>query len=100
MFPRRDGPLIGRDLEISIAERALLDAATGGNRTLIISGEAGAGKSSLLAAIAARATERGFLAGHEMATMIVLCPGILKESLRRLHSCKPESLRPRRPDIT
>ena len=65
VFPHLDGPLIGRDLEISIAERALLDAAAGGNRTLIISGEAGAGKSSLLAAIAARATERGFLAGQE-----------------------------------
>ena len=41
-------------METSIAERALLDAAAGGNRTLVISGEAGAGKSSLLAAIAAR----------------------------------------------
>ena len=70
VFPRRDGPLIGRDLEISIAERALLDAAAGGNRTLIISGEAGAGKSSLLAAIAARATERGYLAGHGSAAPV------------------------------
>jgi len=48
----------------------LLDAAAGGNRTLIISGEAGAGKSSLLAAIAARATERGFLAGHGTAAPV------------------------------
>ena len=28
MFPHRDSPLIGRDLEISIAERAVLDAAS------------------------------------------------------------------------
>jgi DNA-binding SARP family transcriptional activator len=70
VFPRRDGPLIGRDLEISIAERALLDAVAGENRTLIISGEAGAGKSSLLAAIAARATERGYLAGHGSAAPV------------------------------
>ena len=70
MFPHRDSPLIGRDLEISIAERALLDAAAGANRTLIISGEAGAGKSSLLAAIAARATERGFLADHGTAAPV------------------------------
>src|SRR5438876_1002565 len=70
VFPPRDGPLIGRDLEISIAERALLDAAAGGNRTLIISGEAGAGKSSLLAAIAGRATERRFLAGHGTAAPV------------------------------
>ena len=70
VFPHRDSPLIGRDLEISIAERALLDAAAGANRTLIISGEAGAGKSSLLAAIAARATERGFLAGQGTAAPV------------------------------
>ena len=70
MFPDRDGTLVGRDLEISIAERALLDAAAGGNRTLIISGEAGAGKSSLLAAIAARAKERRFLAGHGTAAPV------------------------------
>jgi len=70
VFPHRDGPLIGRDLEISIAERALLDAAAGASHTLIISGEAGAGKSSLLAAIADRATERGFLAGHGSAAPV------------------------------
>ena len=68
VFPDRDGTLVGRDLEISIAERALLDAAAGANRTLIISGEAGAGKSSLLAAISARAKERRFLVGHGTAT--------------------------------
>src|SRR5690349_10728336 len=67
VFPHRDSPLIGRDLEISMAERAVLDAGAGVNRTLIISGEAGAGKSSLLAAIADRAAERGFLAGHGTA---------------------------------
>jgi hypothetical protein len=41
VFPPSDSPLIGRDLEISIAERAVLDASAGANRTLIISGEAG-----------------------------------------------------------
>ena len=70
VFAHRDSPLIGRDLEISIAERAVLDAAAGANRTLIISGEAGAGKSSLLAAIADRAAERGFLAGHGTAAPV------------------------------
>ena len=70
VFPPSDSPLIGRDLEISIAERAVLDASAGANRTLIISGEAGAGKSSLLAAIADRATERGFLAGHGSAAPV------------------------------
>jgi DNA-binding SARP family transcriptional activator/tetratricopeptide (TPR) repeat protein len=70
VFRHRDSPLIGRDLEISMAERAVLDAAAGVNRTLIISGEAGAGKSSLLAAIADRAAERGFLAGHGTAAAV------------------------------
>jgi tetratricopeptide (TPR) repeat protein len=70
VFPPSDSPLIGRDPEISIAERAVLDASAGANRTLIISGEAGAGKSSLLAAIADRATERGFLAGHGSAAPV------------------------------
>jgi hypothetical protein len=42
----------------------------GGNRTLIISGEAGAGKSSMLAAITARAKERRFLAGHGTAARV------------------------------
>src|SRR5439155_8408864 len=70
VFPERDGTLVGRDLEISIAERALLDAAAERNRTLIISGEAGAGKSSLLAAIAARAKERRFLVGHGTAAPV------------------------------
>src|SRR5690242_12185111 len=70
VFPHRDSLLIGRDLEISIAERALLDAAAERNRTLIISGEAGAGKSSLLAAIAARAKERRFLVGHGTAAPV------------------------------
>src|SRR6185437_5635663 len=70
VFPHRDSPLIGRDLEISMAERAVLDATAGANRTLIISGEAGAGKSSLLAAIADRAGEQGFLAGHGTAASV------------------------------
>jgi DNA-binding SARP family transcriptional activator len=64
VFPRRADPLIGRDLELSIAEQALLDAAAGRGRALIIEGETGAGKSSLLAAITARAAELGFRTGH------------------------------------
>jgi len=39
-FPRRDEPLLGRDLELSVAEQALLDAAADG-RTL--RGAAGGG---------------------------------------------------------
>ena len=64
VFARRDDPLIGRDLELSVADGALLDAAAGRSRTLIVAGEAGSGKSSLLAAVAARAAELGLTAGH------------------------------------
>jgi len=64
VFPRRDGPLIGRDLELSVAERALLDAASGQSRIVIVGGEAGSGKSSLLAAITARATGLGLQAAQ------------------------------------
>ena len=64
VFPRRDDPLIGRDLELSVAERALLDAAAGRGRMLVVDGEAGTGKSSLLAAITARAAELGLRTGH------------------------------------
>ena len=62
--PSRDDALIGRDLELSIAEQALLDTAAGRSRTLIVGGPAGVGKSSLLAAITARARELRFRVGH------------------------------------
>ena len=62
--PRRDEALIGRDRELAVVERALLDAAAGRSRTLIVGGPAGVGKSSLLAAITARAKELGFRVGH------------------------------------
>jgi len=60
----RHDALIGRDHELSLAERALDDSAAGRNRTLIVSGPAGVGKSSLLAAITGRAKEMGFRVGH------------------------------------
>ena len=44
-------------------ERALLDVAAGRSRTLIVTGPAGMGKSTLLAATAARAREQGFRVG-------------------------------------
>jgi DNA-binding CsgD family transcriptional regulator len=47
--------LVGRDGELASAGRALEEARRGGVRVLGITGEAGIGKSALLAAIAARA---------------------------------------------
>jgi hypothetical protein len=62
--PRRDDSLVGRDAELAIAEAALVDSAAGRNRTLIVSGPAGVGKSLLLSATTARAKELGFRVGH------------------------------------
>ena len=61
---RRDDTLIGRDLELAAGEQALLDSASGRSRTLIVSGPAGVGKSSLLAALTARAKELRFRVGN------------------------------------
>jgi tetratricopeptide (TPR) repeat protein len=57
-------PLIGRDRELSLARAALLDALGGRSRTLIVSGAAGLGKTTLLAEIARRATELGLRVGQ------------------------------------
>src|SRR5690349_21384480 len=64
VFPRRGGPLLGRDPELAAAEQALLDARAGRGRTLIVTGPACQGKSSLLGAITARAAELGMARGH------------------------------------
>ena len=70
VFPRRDDPLIGRDLELSVADVALLDAAAGRSRTLVVVGEAGSGKSSLLTAVSTGAAELGMAAGHGTAAPV------------------------------
>jgi DNA-binding SARP family transcriptional activator/tetratricopeptide (TPR) repeat protein len=62
--PRRDDTLIGRDAELAVMERALLDAAAGRSRTVIVEGPAGVGKSSFVAAVTARAKEMSFRIGQ------------------------------------
>jgi DNA-binding SARP family transcriptional activator/tetratricopeptide (TPR) repeat protein len=57
-------PIIGRDAELARARKLLLDTAFGRSRTLLISGPAGVGKSTMVAAIAARAVESGFAVGQ------------------------------------
>jgi len=48
--------LLGRDLEIAAVARALAEVEAGGHRSLAVSGEAGIGKSALLAVAAERAS--------------------------------------------
>ncbi|MEO8692958.1 MAG: AAA family ATPase [Acidimicrobiales bacterium] len=64
VIARRDETLVGRDVELAVIERALLDTAAGRSRTLIVGGPAGMGKSALLASISARAKQLSFRVGH------------------------------------
>jgi DNA-binding NarL/FixJ family response regulator len=53
--------LIGRERELALAEQALTATATGHGRLLLLSGEAGIGKSRFIRALAERADGRGFV---------------------------------------
>ena len=53
--------LLGRDRELAVVARTVDDVRAGGGRALGVLGEAGIGKSALLAAIAARAREAGMV---------------------------------------
>jgi len=48
--------LRGRGAEVELLEQLLRDIRAGGNRALVITGEAGVGKSTLLEDLADRAT--------------------------------------------
>src|SRR5437870_1045540 len=54
--------LVGRDRQVATIERLLDDAASRRGRVLLVAGEAGVGKSRLVAEARARAAARGFLA--------------------------------------
>ncbi len=54
-----DGYLIGREAELRTADAVLDDAARGAGRVLVLTGEAGIGKTALLDEIAARGEARG-----------------------------------------
>ena len=52
--------LVGRDAYLALAGRRLADAAAGAGQLLFVAGEAGIGKTRLLAAIARQAGAQGF----------------------------------------
>src|SRR3954454_3244846 len=52
--------IVGRDDIVALASRRLDDVIAGHGQMLLVSGEAGIGKSRLLAAVARLAAERGF----------------------------------------
>ncbi|HMK11818.1 MAG TPA: AAA family ATPase [Acidimicrobiales bacterium] len=61
---RHETELIGREPELASVERALIDAASGTGRALIVSGSPGVGKTALLDAMTIRARELSFRVGH------------------------------------
>ncbi|MGK2852081.1 MAG: ATP-binding protein, partial [Candidatus Limnocylindrales bacterium] len=62
--------VIGRDRELAAVDAALSEAAVGRPTHLLIAGEAGVGKSRLVAEIAARAT------AHEMRFLVGGCANV------------------------
>lgn len=61
--PTPRGPLVGRDDQLSASRQAIDDVTAGRSRTLIVSGLAGSGKSSLLNAINDQARAAGLRTG-------------------------------------
>ena len=60
--------LIGRDRELDVLDRLLREACAGSSRFVIVSGEPGIGKSSLVAELARRAEAAGCLVLEGRAT--------------------------------
>jgi DNA-binding CsgD family transcriptional regulator len=57
----RSGTFVGRQAECEVIERALARLANGGSQVIELTGDPGIGKTRLLAELARRAGERGFL---------------------------------------
>jgi DNA-binding SARP family transcriptional activator/tetratricopeptide (TPR) repeat protein len=59
----RDEELVGRDTEVAALDRALVEAARGGARTVVISGPPGIGKSALVQRTVEQASALGWRVG-------------------------------------
>ena len=53
-------PLVGRSAELALLSRTIDEAASGTGRSVFIIGEGGIGKTRLAAAVAERASKRGW----------------------------------------
>jgi DNA-binding CsgD family transcriptional regulator len=91
------GALIGRDSEMAVLSNLIKEVATGQGGLLLIEGEPGIGKSALVRAATAKATDAGcevfWGAGDELGQALPLLP--LLEGLR----VREESASPRRATI-
>src|SRR2546430_534927 len=79
-----DPPLVGREVELGRLHDALSQAWTGGGRVVAVIGEAGVGKSRLLAELAAEARRRGggIVLGPAYESGQILALGPLIRALR------------------
>ena len=95
-----DAELIGRAKDVEIAELALLDAAAGRGRTLIVSGPPGVGKTVLLEAITKRARALSFRVGAGTRRSGRRCLAVCarrRGARRRVPAPSHVARRPRRP---
>jgi len=74
------GSLIGREAELRLLDSALADAAAGRPRAVVVSGEAGIGKTALVAEAGHRARQQGFAVG--LGACVDLSTGLPHLSLR------------------
>ena len=85
------GALFGRDRELDEADQVLASAASGVPQALLVGGDAGIGKTTLVARIGDRAREQGFtvLTGHclDLDTGVPLQP--VREALRGAVADRP-----------
>jgi tetratricopeptide (TPR) repeat protein len=67
-------PMVGRRTELERLEMLLDDVEAGGSGTLLVVGEAGVGKTRLVAALASEAAERGFTVMFGRCDEVVTAP--------------------------
>ena len=92
---RLDGRLVGRARERRLLD-GLVESAEGGGAAVVITGEAGVGKTALLTHVADVASDRGLrvLRARGEESEAVLAFAILADLLRPSRDCRRPSVRP------
>src|SRR5215212_11574604 len=93
-------PLLGRETELAATADAVEQASAGASRALGVFGEAGIGKSALMAAVRDRATAAGMLvlegraAEHERSVPFGLAVDAFDDHVATLHPRRVEAVGP------